>query len=154
MGKQYERYTPEFRQRVAEAYLNREDDVSARAVAERWKVGGGHKLVLRWARQYDGSLASLAKRTHPNRPQILSPHQQGRFIRDPILRRQAEKRAVNYKELATRIRSQTDLSFSDRTVRRYGQRNFNYHERRTKRQEPREGNALPSLATRANVSMV
>lgn len=139
MGKRYERYTPEFKQRVVREYRAGDRGAGYQALAKKWQVGGGARLVARWVQQWDGTTRSLSKRTRPNHPRLLSRQQAQTHIRDVVARRHTHHQPVSYIELAADVREATGVGVSVRTVRRYGREDFGQRHRRVTIKPPREG---------------
>jgi transposase len=138
MGKRYEDYGVAFKLRVVQDYKRGVPGHGAQAVAKKWKVTGGKKLVRLWAAQYDGTRESLRKHTHPNRPRLLSPQQADAHIGAVARDRQQQHRAIDYARITSEVQRRTGTAVSYATVKRYGHDSLNLRQRRTKVKQPRE----------------
>jgi transposase-like protein len=119
MGKRYEQYTPEFKQRVVKEYRAGESGSGAKALAGRHSIRGGHRTVMQWVRRYNGKRSSLAKRTKPNRERILTHYEAARFIRNPMLIAHKKRQLVVASALHPKVVKGTGKQISVRSVRRY-----------------------------------
>jgi transposase-like protein len=58
----YTDYTPQFKDSVVSEYIKGEKGRGCKALAERFKIRGGHNVVKYWAKQYTGDRSSLEKK--------------------------------------------------------------------------------------------
>jgi hypothetical protein len=114
------KYDTSFKQRVLEHYQPHVRGSGFQALADRYDIAGGRRVVRSWYGRWDGTPQSLERREGSGRPTILSPTQIHRHIGIPIKRSNAQHHAIHYNELYASINAKTGKEVSPSTVRRYG----------------------------------
>jgi hypothetical protein len=115
-----DRFTPQQQHNILTHYRAGERGAGFGALARRFDIQGGAKLVQRWHRRWDGTTASLEDESRSGRPRILSTAEVSRHVRAPILAANRAHRAISYPELLPRVQAATGKEPSLRTLQRYG----------------------------------
>ncbi|CAF4777475.1 unnamed protein product, partial [Rotaria sp. Silwood2] len=61
-------YTSIFKHNVLEGYRSGVYGSGFKSLAKRFKIKGGHMLIKRWYRQWDGTVQSLNRKSRNGRP--------------------------------------------------------------------------------------
>jgi hypothetical protein len=108
------------------------------ALARRHAVKGGADVVRHWHDRWDGTPASLQRKTGTGKAPLLSRAQVSRHIRTPILAANRAHRAIHYTELLPRVQAATGTQVSMRTLRRYGKEELGARQKHTKKRTAAE----------------
>jgi hypothetical protein len=68
MKSNYNSYTSIFKHNVLEESRPGVYGCGFKSLAKRFKVKGGHTLIMRWYRQWDGTVQSLNRKSRDGRP--------------------------------------------------------------------------------------
>lgn len=90
------------------------------ALAHRYNIKGGKSLIRKWYSQWDGTVASLDRRTGSGRIALLTPKQVNKLIVKPIRRANRSHVAISYPELKESLEENITHSISTRSIRHYG----------------------------------
>ncbi|CAF4386552.1 unnamed protein product [Rotaria sp. Silwood2] len=72
MANEYEKYTSTFKQKVLEEYRPGIYGSGFKLLAKRFKIKGGHHLIMCWYQQWDGTVQSLNAKPRTGRPRTLT----------------------------------------------------------------------------------
>ena len=103
------------------------------ALARRHAVKGGKQTVHGWHSRWDGTPASLQRKSGTGRARALSRAEVSRHVRAPILAANRAHRAISYTSLLPAVRAKTHSQISLRTLRRYGKEELKAKQMHTKK---------------------
>jgi len=89
-------------------------------LAKRFKIKTGHKLIMRWYCQWDGTIGSLNKKSKGFRACTMTRQEVKYYILEFIEFMHNEHSPVNYKMIQAHIESILKRKIPIRTIRRYG----------------------------------
>jgi transposase len=115
----YTQYTPHFIHNVLLQYKKGARGHGFEALANKFNILGGKKLVEYWYKKWDGTLSSLEKHSGGDRRSILTQREEKLFIHDFIEKR-SKSEAVNYPEVKVNVEKKTGKQMALRTVRTHG----------------------------------
>lgn len=113
-------YTPAHKHQILTHYCAGVRGAGFHALARRFAVRGGARLIQQWHARWDGTPQSLQRKAGSSRPRALSRLQVQQHVQRPIRAANRAQRAIHYSSLAQHVRAATGANVSDRTVRRYG----------------------------------
>jgi hypothetical protein len=137
MDNSYEEYPPHLKQTILLQYKKGVRGSGFRALAKKYDIKGGHKLVSSWYSKWDGSESSLKKSSGGDRRSILTSKEKKRHVGDFIEKR-AKKEAVTYPEVKKNVELKTRKRPALRTVNDYGKA-FNITSKKRRRMLKSEG---------------
>jgi hypothetical protein len=108
------------------------------ALARRHAVKGGRKVVRDWHLQWNGTAASLERKSGTGRARALSRAEVSRHVRAPILAANRSHRAISYTDLLPSVRKKTHTHVSIQTLRRYGKEELGAKQKHTKKRTANE----------------
>ena len=114
-------------------YTPRSPSHSFVALAQRHGIAGGAKVLQRWHARWDGTAASLQEGKSSGRARALSGAEVSRHVRAPILAANRAHRAIHYTELLPRVQAATGKQLSLRSLQRYGEKELEARDKRTKK---------------------
>jgi len=74
-----------------------------KSLAKRFKIKGGHKLIMRWYQQWDGTVQSLNRKSKDGRPRTMTQDQVKHYLLDFITMMNSQHKPVNYKIVQSHI---------------------------------------------------
>jgi transposase len=117
---------------------SRRSDQSPDDIAALHDVAGGRRTLNNWKRRWNGSAASLERKTGSGRHRLLSTTQVNNLIRTPIKNKNRSHTAVNYPQLLPSIQQKTGKGISLRSLQRYGKRDVGIRMQHTKKRTAAE----------------
>lgn len=126
-------FTPQQKHNILTHYSAHQRGAGFKALARRFAVQGGHKLIREWHARWDGTPVSLEHKGGAGRPRVLSTRQVQQHVRAPILRANQAHTAIHYTDLRASIQRKTGKSPSLRTVQRYGKEEQGAKQKHTKK---------------------
>jgi len=75
MVHKYDKYTSHFKHNLLQEYRPGIFGCGFKALAKRFKIKGGHKLIMRWYHQWDGTVESLNHKTKGHRRRTMLPQE-------------------------------------------------------------------------------
>ena len=127
------RYTAAHKHSILTHYRAGERGSGFHALARRFAVTGGARLIQLWQQQWDGTPQSLERRAVSGRPRALSSREVQRYVRTPLLRANRAHKVVHYPAVTAAVRAVTGKIVSGRTVRHYGKEELGAKQRRGKK---------------------
>ena len=118
MESSYSQYSPHLIQVILKEYKKGVRGQGFQALANKYNIKGGAKLIKCWHEKWDGSENSLKKRSGGDRRSILTPQEKKRHIGDFVTKK-SKIEAVNYREVSANVEKKTGRTPSPRTVRRW-----------------------------------
>lgn len=119
MESAYSHYTPQFLHSILLEYKRGVRNFGFKALAKRFKIKGGHQLLMYWYKRWDGTESSLAKHSGGDRRSILTPEEKKKYVRD-FIDKKSKTEAAQYAEVKENIEKKTGKVPELRTVRDYG----------------------------------
>lgn len=138
MAAAYDHHSVDFKLNVLSYYQEGVRGHGAKALATRFDIKSP-RSVRQWAVAYDGTRASLEKKTHPNRKRKLSVEESTEHIRDFVVAANRAGRPVSYPEVRRNVIRRTGINVSASTVRRYGYKDHGLTSKRSSRHLQSEG---------------
>lgn len=126
-------FTPELKHHILSQYQPYSRTNSFEALARRYAVQGGKATIQYWHARWNGSAASLERKTVSGRPRKLSSAQVQRHVVKKIETANKRSQAVHYPSLLPAVQAATGTDLSLRTLRRYGQEQGTKNKRAKKR---------------------
>lgn len=126
-------YTPQHKHTILTHYRTGVRGSGFEALARRFAVQGGARVIARWHQQWDGTPQSLETKKRGGRPRVLSRREVQQYVRAPILRANKAHKAVHYSTVAAAVRQKTGKQLSLRTLQRYGKEELGAKQRRGKK---------------------
>jgi hypothetical protein len=90
-----------------------------RALATKFRIKGGHKLISSWYSKWDGTELSLEKQSGGDKRSILTPKERKKHIYD-FVDKKSKSEAVKYTEVKKNVEKKTNKRPALRTVQRNG----------------------------------
>ncbi|UJR18616.1 hypothetical protein I4U23_005524 [Adineta vaga] len=106
--------------KVLEEYLPGIFGSGFKALAKRFKITGGHKLIMKWYQQWDGTIDSLKPKPKGHRARTMTEQEVNDYIVEFVKSKNNEHVHINYKMVQAHIESALKRHVPIRTVRRYG----------------------------------
>jgi hypothetical protein len=119
MESSYSEYSPHLIHTILQQYKKGARGHGFRALAAKYNVKGGHKLVSFWYSKWDGTKTSLEKHSGGDRRSILTPKEKKKHVGDFIDKR-SKVEAVTYAEVKENVEQKTGKAPALRTVKDYG----------------------------------
>jgi hypothetical protein len=134
--------TAEQKHSILTHYRARGHGQTAADVAAAHGVKGGASLICKWARQWDGTPASLKRQLGSGKARILSRADISRHVRAPILAANRVHRAVHYTMLLPEVQRKTRRQVSLRTLQRYGKEECGAKQKHSKKRTADESECM------------
>lgn len=90
-----------------------------KALAKKYNVRGGRRLLSEWFKKWDGTESSLRKQSGGDKSSILTPKEKKTHILD-FATKKSKVEAVNYPEVKENVEKKTGKDVSLRSVQRHG----------------------------------
>jgi hypothetical protein len=119
MEASYSQYSSHKIQQILNEYKKGVRGHGFQALASKYQIKGGPKLVKYWYSKWDGTENSLKKKSGGDRRSILTEKQKKRYISD-FVTQTSKKEAVIYSEVKNHVQKKTGKDPSLPTVQRYG----------------------------------
>ena len=113
-------YTAQFKHKILLEYTAGNRTGSFPVLAQQYNIKGGRRTLLRWYSHWDGTAASLERKSGSGRRRLLTPQQVKKYVVKPIRRCNKEHVAVDYPELKIAMEEEIHHEISVRSLRRYG----------------------------------
>lgn len=118
--RKYYKYTSQFKHNILEEYRPGVIGCGFKSLAKRFKVKGGHRLIMNWYKRWDGTIDSLNPKPKGHRPRTMTPQEVDQYILEFVKSMNRKRAQVNYKSVQAHIESQLNRKVPIRTIRRYG----------------------------------
>jgi len=113
-------YPSHLKHTILKEYVVGDRAHSFAALAHKYNIKGGKKLIQTWYAQWDGTASSLERRKGSGRRALLTQKQINKLIVKPIRRANQSHVAIEYPELKEAIVQEIGHPISARSIRRYG----------------------------------
>ncbi|CAF5053848.1 unnamed protein product, partial [Rotaria sp. Silwood1] len=123
MARNYDTYTPQFKHTVLEQYRPGIFGYGFKSLAKRFKIQGGHRLIMSWYRQWNGTVESLNRKRKGGRPRTMTQEDVKDHILEFVESMNNKHVYVNYKIVQAHIKSVLKREVPIRTIRQYGKDN-------------------------------
>ena len=123
MARKYDTYTSQFKHKVLEEYRPGIFGYGFKSLAKRFKIQGGHKLIMNWYDQWDGTVESLNQNRKGGRPRTMTQEEVKKHILQFVESMNIKRVHVNYKIVQAQIKSVLKQEVPIRTIRQYGKDN-------------------------------
>jgi transposase len=114
------RYTSIFKHNVLEEYRPGVYGCGFKSLAKRFKIKGGHKLIMDWYRQWDGTVESLDRRYKGGRPRTLTTNEVKHYVLDFVNMMNSQHKPVNYRMVQSNVEAALNKMVPLSTIQRYG----------------------------------
>ncbi len=118
--KQHNKYTSIFKHNVLEEYRLGIHRFGFKCLARRFKIKGGHKLIMNWYRQWDGTVQSLNPRSKGGRPRTMTKNEVKHYVLGFVNRMNNQFKPVNYRMVQSNVESLLNKKVPLSTIQRYG----------------------------------
>ena len=116
----YNQYPPRFIHAILKQYKPGVRGSGFKALASRYNIKGGHKLISSWYAKWDGTISSLTKQSGGDRRSILTPEEKKKYVYDFIVKK-SKTEAATYQEVQRNVEKKTGKAPKPRTIRDYGE---------------------------------
>ena len=116
MNRKYERYSSAFKHKVLEEYRPGVVGCGFKALAKRFKITGGHKLIMYWYHSWDGTVQSLDRKATRSQQRKLSSEDAKRCILDLVATANSKYQPITYQMVQSHVETALDQKVSLRTV--------------------------------------
>jgi hypothetical protein len=116
----YNQYPPRFIHTILKQYKMGVRGSGFKALASRYNIKGGHKLISAWYAKWDGTIYSLTKQSGGDRRSILTPEEKKKYVYDFIVKK-SKSEAATYQEVQKNVEKKTGKAPKPRTIRDYGE---------------------------------
>ncbi|CAF1480254.1 unnamed protein product [Rotaria sordida] len=120
MTRKYEKYTRQFKHNVLQEYRPGIYSYGFKALAKRFKIKGGHKLIMSCYRRWNGGVDSLKPTSKGCRSHTMTRQQVRHYILEFVGLMNNKYVAVDYNVSQEHIESVLKRKVPIRTIRRYG----------------------------------
>ncbi len=100
-------------------------------IAKRFKIKGGHKLIMRWYRQWDDTVDSLNPKPKGCRARTMTTQEVKHHILDFVELMNSKRIPVNYKIMYLHVESSLGRKVPLRNIKRYGKEECGINCKRT-----------------------
>jgi hypothetical protein len=115
----YNEYSPHLIQTILKDYKRGVKGHGFEALAKKYNVKGGRKLIRIWYEKWDGTEESLEKHSGGDRRSILSPDEKKKHVSD-FITKSSKVEAVVYSEVQENVKRKTGVDASITSVKRWG----------------------------------
>ncbi len=129
--KHYNRYPNFFKQNLLEEYHRGVFGSGFKSLVKRFKIKGGHKLIMHWYRQCNGTVQSLNSRSKGGRPRTLTKNEVKLYVLDFVRMMNNKFKTVNYRMIQSNIESSLDKKVPLSTIKRYGKQECGLRSKKT-----------------------
>jgi transposase len=120
MSHKYDKYSSQFKHKVLEEYRPGIIGHGFKSLAKRFKVKGGHKLIMSWYQQWDGTIDSFNPKPKGRPSRRMTQQEVEQYILEFVESMNRKRVQVNYKMVQEHVESELKRKVSIRTIRRYG----------------------------------
>lgn len=106
--RKYFKYTSQFKHSVLEEYRPGVIGRGFKSLAKRFKVKGGHRVIMHWYKRWDGTIYSLNPQPKGHRPRTMTPQGVDQYNLEFVKSMNRKRTQVNYKIVQAHIESQFD----------------------------------------------
>jgi len=100
-------------------------------IAKHFKIRGGHKLIMRWYRQWDDTVDSLNSKPKGCRARTMTKQEVKHHILDFLELMNSKRIPVNYKMMYAHVESSLSRKVPLRDIKRYGKEECGINCKRT-----------------------
>ena len=111
---------PQFKHKVLEEYRCRISGCGFKSLAKRFKIKGGHRLVMKWRHQWDGTVDSLNQKLRGHRTRVMTQQEVADHILEFVKSLNEKRMHVNYRTVQAHVKFELKREVPIRTIRRYG----------------------------------
>jgi hypothetical protein len=140
----YNKYTSKFKHNVLEEYRPGVYGSGFKSLAKRFKIKGGHRLIMKWYRQWDGTVQSLNRRYKGGRPRTLTTNEVKHYVLDFVNMMNSQFKPVNYRIVQSNIEASLNKKVPLSTIQRYGKEECGLKWRKTHEITSRDSKCLIS----------
>lgn len=115
-------YDAAYKQSVLEEYKRGTKGHGFKALAKRFKVAGGPRVIARWFDKWDGTAESLMPMPKGSRSAVLTSGEVKEHITGFVSQQQAQGETVDWFDVQHNVEEQTGRDISINTLRSYGHR--------------------------------
>ncbi|CAF0851294.1 unnamed protein product [Rotaria sordida] len=124
MTRKYDKYICQLKHNVLQEYRPGIYSYELKALAKRFKIKDGHKLIMSWYRQWDGDVDSLKPTSKGCRSRTMTRKQVRHHILEFVESMNNKHVAVDYNVVQAHIESVLKRRVPIRTIRRYAENSF------------------------------
>jgi transposase len=137
-------YTNLFKHNVLTEYRPGVYGFEFKSLAKRFKIKGGHKLIMHWYRQWDGTVESLNQKLKGGRPRTMTKKEVKLYILDFVNMMNNQYKPVNYKMVQLHIEASLDKKVPLSTIQRYGKEECGIKCKKTQELKSRDSKCIAS----------
>lgn len=141
---EYNEYTSVFKYNVLQEYRPEVYGCGFKSLAKRFKIKGGHKLIMHWYRQWDGTVQSLNRRSKGGRPRTITKNEVKDYVLDFVRMMNSQFKPVNYRMIQSNIEASLKKKVPLSTIQRYGKKECGLTWRKTHELSSRDSKCLTS----------
>jgi transposase len=130
-------------------YESKDTHKSFESLAHQYNIKGGNRVIQRWYRQWDGTAASLERKSGSGRPKLLSSTEVEQCIHLPIRNKNRGHTPVHYPQIQDAIKQKTGKQISLRTIQHYGRTEVGVRQKRTVKRTADESKHMHGITTRS-----
>jgi hypothetical protein len=120
MKSTYNSYSSIFKHNVLEEYRPGVYGCGFKSLAKRFKIKGGHKLIMRWYRQWNGTVQSLDQKLKDGGPSTMTKSEVKHYLSDFVATMNSQHKPVNYKIVQLHIEDSLGKRVPLSDIQRYG----------------------------------
>jgi hypothetical protein len=143
--------TPLQKHNILTLYKRNSNDDNFRALADRYNIKGGMRVIQNWYQQWNGTPESLERRKGSGRKSVLTSRQIKDYIETPIRTKNRSHQPVHYSTLLPSIKERSGTNVSLRTVQRIGKMKLHARQKRTQKRTTQERNLISTLTANTNL---
>jgi transposase len=128
---------------------NKNSHESIVSVARAYNLKGGSRVIRKWRQEWDGTPASLERKSGSGRPRLLSSAQVRQYIQLPIRNKNRGHTPVHYPQIQDTIKRKTGKQISLRSTQRYGREEAGVKQKRTVKRTAAESKHTRGITTRS-----
>ena len=95
----YNQYPPRFIHTILKQYKTGVRGSGFKALASRYNIKGGHKLISAWYANWDGTIYSRTKQSGGDRRSILTPEEEKKICVYDFIVKKSKSEAATYQEV-------------------------------------------------------
>ena len=120
MMDKFNSYTSIFKHNVLGEYRPEVYGCGFKSLAKRYKVKGGHKVIMRWYSQWKSTVQSLNQKSKHGRPRTVTEDEVEHYLFDLFSMMNIQYKSVNDRIVQSHIESSLDKKIPLSTIQRYG----------------------------------
>ncbi|CAF1085556.1 unnamed protein product [Didymodactylos carnosus] len=104
----------------------------AQIIAKRFKIKGGHKLIMSWYARWNGTVESLEPKWTDGRPRTITKDQVTDYILNFVDEMSMQYKSVNYRMIQEHVENSLNKQVPLKTIQRYDRQECGINSKRTK----------------------